>query len=86
VIQVSGSGNTVCASGPADPAPMLRLPAEPTHLAGREEEAEAVLALLAPTSRARAATVVSVLSGLPGIGKTALALHVAHQADSTSTP
>jgi hypothetical protein len=80
VIQVSGSGNTVCASGPADPAPMLRLPAEPTRLAGREEEAEAVLALLAPTSRARAATVVSVLSGLPGIGKTALALHVAHQA------
>ena len=80
VIQVSGSGNTVCASGPADPAPMLRLPAEPAHLAGREKEAEAVLALLAPSSRARAATVVSVLSGLPGIGKTALALHVAHQA------
>ncbi|MEU9229326.1 tetratricopeptide repeat protein [Streptomyces massasporeus] len=80
VIQVSGDGNTVCASGPEDPTPMLRLPAEPTHLAGREKEAEAVLALLAPSSRARATPVVSVLSGLPGIGKTALALHVAHQA------
>ncbi|MEV0241530.1 tetratricopeptide repeat protein [Streptomyces sp. NPDC050674] len=80
MIQVSGTGNTVCASAPADPAPMLRLPAEPAYLAGREKEAEAVLALLAPASRARAATVVSVLSGLPGIGKTALALHVAHRA------
>ncbi|MFF5313670.1 tetratricopeptide repeat protein [Streptomyces massasporeus] len=80
VIQVSGDGNTVCASGPEDRTPMLRLPAEPTHLAGREKEAEAVLALLAPSSRARATPVVSVLSGLPGIGKTALALHVAHQA------
>ncbi|MFD7243903.1 tetratricopeptide repeat protein [Streptomyces massasporeus] len=80
VIQVSGDGNTVCASGPEDPTPMLRLPAEPAHLAGREKEAEAVLALLAPSSRARATPVVSVLSGLPGIGKTALALHVAHQA------
>ncbi|NEE07921.1 tetratricopeptide repeat protein [Streptomyces sp. SID7499] len=80
MIQVSGDGNTVCASGPEDPTPVLRLPAEPAHLAGREKEAEAVLALLAPSSRARATPVVSVLSGLPGIGKTALALHVAHQA------
>ncbi|MFG2811323.1 tetratricopeptide repeat protein [Streptomyces massasporeus] len=80
VIQVSGDGNTVCASGSEEPTPMLRLPAEPTHLAGREKEAEAVLALLAPSSGARATPVVSVLSGLPGIGKTALALHVAHQA------
>ncbi|MBX9361112.1 tetratricopeptide repeat protein [Streptomyces sp. WAC04114] len=80
VIQVNGDGNMVCASGPEHPTPMLRLPAEPTHLAGREKEAEDVLALLAPSSRARATPVVSVLSGLPGIGKTALALHVAHQA------
>ncbi|MFJ4277519.1 tetratricopeptide repeat protein [Streptomyces massasporeus] len=80
VIQVSGDGNTVCASGPEDPTPMLRLPAEPTHLTGREKETEAVLALLAPSSRVRATPVVSLLSGLPGIGKTALALHVAHQA------
>ncbi|MFF8012870.1 AAA family ATPase [Streptomyces sp. NPDC007929] len=80
VIQVSGDGNTVCASSPADPMPMLRLPAEPAHLAGREKEAEAVLGLLAPSTRAPATPVVSVLSGLPGIGKTALALHVAHQA------
>ncbi|MEU9574810.1 tetratricopeptide repeat protein [Streptomyces massasporeus] len=80
MIQVNGDGNMVCASGPEHPTPMLRLPAEPTHLAGREKEAEAVLALLAPSSRARATPVVSVLSGLPGIGKTALALHVAHQA------
>ncbi|MFF7731412.1 NB-ARC domain-containing protein [Streptomyces sp. NPDC007984] len=80
VIQVSGDGNTVCASSPADPMPMLRLPAEPVHLAGREKEAEAVLGLLAPSTRAPATPVVSVLCGLPGIGKTALALHVAHQA------
>ncbi|MBW8796420.1 MAG: ATP-binding protein [Streptomyces sp.] len=80
VIQISGSGNHVCASGAADRSPVLHLPAEPTLLAGREKEAEAVLALLAPVSRGRPDAVVSLLSGLPGIGKTALALHVAHRA------
>ncbi|WP_406435713.1 tetratricopeptide repeat protein [Streptomyces sp. NBC_00631] len=80
VIQISGSGNQVCASGAADRSPVLHLPAEPTRLAGREKEAEAVLALLAPVSRGRPDAVVSLLSGLPGIGKTALALHVAHRA------
>ncbi|MFD4600892.1 tetratricopeptide repeat protein [Streptomyces sp. NPDC058464] len=80
VIQITGTGNHVCASGAADPAPVLQLPAGPVHLAGREQEAEAVLALLAPASRSRPDAVVSLLSGLPGIGKTALALHVAHRA------
>ncbi|MEV5954704.1 tetratricopeptide repeat protein [Streptomyces sp. NPDC051987] len=80
VIQITGSGNQVCASGAADRSPVLHLPAEPPHLAGREQEAEAVLALLAPVSRGRPDAVVSLLSGLPGIGKTALALHVAHRA------
>ncbi|MER5280749.1 BTAD domain-containing putative transcriptional regulator [Streptomyces sp. NPDC002809] len=58
------------------PAP---LPAVPSFT-GRGDEVEALTALLtpAPVSTGQAQTRLAVLAGAPGIGKTALALHVAH--------
>lgn len=54
-----------------------QLPPETTHFVGREELSEKVAAALTPSRRA-AVPLVSLI-GPPGIGKTALALHVAHR-------
>ncbi|MDT0414602.1 tetratricopeptide repeat protein [Streptomyces sp. DSM 41982] len=65
-----------------EPGPVMTLPAAPSVFVGREHEVARVRDVLAPVSkgdRARA-VVVSVLTGLGGIGKTALALHTAHLA------
>ncbi|MCO5999771.1 AfsR/SARP family transcriptional regulator [Actinoallomurus rhizosphaericola] len=54
-----------------------QLPADLGDFTGREEEAAEMIALLSPASSTTAPRVVEV-SGPPGIGKTALALRVAH--------
>jgi transcriptional regulator with XRE-family HTH domain len=57
------------------------LPPSVTDFTGREQEVASVLGLLATDSRQdRAhAVVISAVAGKPGIGKTTLAIHVAHR-------
>ncbi|WP_405803535.1 tetratricopeptide repeat protein [Streptomyces sp. NBC_00210] len=66
-------------TGPV-PQATAALPAPPAHLVGRTSEAAQLLELLDPEGQGPSAVVVSAVSGLGGIGKTALALHVAHEA------
>jgi len=62
---------------PSSPAVPSLLPADVAAFSGRGEEIGRVLALLDPCSASTAVPVVSVI-GRPGVGKTALAVHVAH--------
>ena len=64
-------------SGPAPRAPAA-LPAGPGRLVGRDGEVEELLGLLDPRRPGPPAVVVA---GLAGVGKTALALHAAHEAE-----
>ncbi|MFV2115292.1 BTAD domain-containing putative transcriptional regulator [Micromonospora sp. LOL_025] len=67
------------ASAPAPPAnPMFQLPADPGTLHGRAEVVAAVQASIAAAAAAGRLPLVSV-SGAPGVGKTALAVHVGHR-------
>ncbi|WP_380279063.1 tetratricopeptide repeat protein [Kitasatospora purpeofusca] len=65
--------------GPA-PTALASLPAPPVDLVGRGEVSEALLALLAPSAGDGGPVLVSAVAGLAGVGKTALALHAAHEA------
>ena len=62
-------------SGPGTPP--RQLPPDLPDFVGRAEEIAAVTALLRPQG---GSPVVVVVSGPPGVGKTALGIHVAHQA------
>ncbi|WP_351234578.1 tetratricopeptide repeat protein [Streptomyces sp. NPDC002133] len=84
VTQVAGDQyiHVHAAAGPA-PLATAALPAAPTQLVGRDDEASRLLRLLDPAiggPNTKPAVVVSAVSGLAGIGKTALALQVAHEA------
>lgn len=66
--------------GLAEPAPMVRphmLPAQIDHFAGRPEEEAAIVRALTAAGQPSAAIVAVI--GASGLGKSALALHVAHQ-------
>ncbi|GGP55746.1 tetratricopeptide repeat protein [Streptomyces melanogenes] len=82
--QIAGDHYTYTSerTGPA-PRAMAALPAGPPRLVGRGDETARLLRVLEPgpaRSPAASAVVVSAVSGLAGIGKTALALHTAHEA------
>ncbi|WP_369200904.1 tetratricopeptide repeat protein [Streptomyces sp. PU-14G] len=62
---------------------MAGLPARVGTFAGREEILEALVSSLAPDAAGTGAARVSALAGLPGVGKTELALQVADRALST---
>ncbi|MEH0418240.1 ATP-binding protein [Streptomyces sp. B21-083] len=60
---------------------MSALPAPPTAFTGREQHVRALLDVLDPGTETSAdAVLISAVGGLGGVGKTALALHVAHAA------
>ncbi|MDH2427203.1 BTAD domain-containing putative transcriptional regulator [Sphaerisporangium sp. TRM90804] len=56
-----------------------RLPADPPGLVGRERVAGAVERLLLERPGGGGATPIVSLAGVPGVGKTALAVHLAHR-------
>ena len=62
----------------AGPAPVT-LDRDPVHLTGREEELRELLAGVAEDLQAGKGTVVYALDGMPGVGKSALAIHAAHR-------
>ncbi|GII79516.1 SARP family transcriptional regulator [Sphaerisporangium rufum] len=62
-------------AGPAAPPRPAQLPAGPRCFAGRDDELRALDRLVGGDAAAR----VVVMQGLPGVGKTALALHCAHR-------
>ena len=73
------------AEGPGDPVAAQRvvprhLPAATRHFAGRAGALKALTELAAEVAETSQATVISVIDGTAGIGKTTLALHFAHQA------
>jgi tetratricopeptide (TPR) repeat protein len=56
-----------------------QLPADDVDLMGREDVFNQIVSLLEPTTSPKALTSSTVvLSGSPGVGKTALAVHIAH--------
>jgi len=56
-----------------------QLPATARHFVGRGPTLKALAGLAAETTRASHSTVIAVINGTAGIGKTTLALHFAHQ-------
>jgi hypothetical protein len=77
IIQVAG--DIYVGAGSALRA-VASLPAGPARLVGRDDEVALLLDLLAPHGVDPRPVVVSAVAGLPGVGKTALALDVAHRA------
>ncbi|MFC8670689.1 tetratricopeptide repeat protein [Streptomyces sp. NPDC057199] len=58
----------------------VRLPPPPTAFVGRDSEVRDLLEFLDPHERSGPSTATALVTGMVGIGKTALALHVAHEA------
>ena len=67
------------AAGYRQPGVPRQLPAGVRHFVGRAEELGRLSGLLDETSGAGGAVVISAIGGTAGIGKTALAVHWAHQ-------
>ncbi len=68
------------ADGGTAPVVPRGTPATVPHFVGREDELAALTALLVrPDQRAPGTAVISAIGGTAGVGKTALALHWAHQ-------
>ncbi|GGT56999.1 hypothetical protein GCM10010271_70890 [Streptomyces kurssanovii] len=72
---------------PAQSTGPVTLPAAPAELVGRQQPLQQILAWLSPDQHHEAESgpqtgpvVVSAVAGMGGVGKTALALHAAHQA------
>jgi tetratricopeptide (TPR) repeat protein len=74
-----GSVTGVGAAAPASSGGVSNLLSAPAVFTGRDEETEQLLDVLDP-SRMSGRPTVSAVSGLGGVGKTALTLHVAHTA------
>jgi DNA-binding SARP family transcriptional activator/tetratricopeptide (TPR) repeat protein len=68
------------AGGQASIVPVpAQLPASPRHFTGRRVESRRLFQLLENASGSSSGTAVATITGRPGVGKTALALHVAHR-------
>jgi len=62
---------------PLPPKSLYQLPPDIAHFTGRQNELARLRALL--TERPIPTVVISAITGAAGVGKTALALHVAHE-------
>ncbi|MFD4627640.1 tetratricopeptide repeat protein [Streptomyces sp. NPDC058475] len=67
------------AHGPV-PVATADLPAAPAGFTGREDDLARLLPVLDPSADTESPVVICAVSGLGGIGKTALALHASHKA------
>ncbi|MCQ8187579.1 AfsR/SARP family transcriptional regulator [Streptomyces rugosispiralis] len=75
----TGHGQGVSAARPArNPPRPAQLPAAPTAFAGRADEAAALRSLMCSPASDPGSAVIVALTGGPGVGKSALALHLAH--------
>jgi DNA-binding SARP family transcriptional activator len=74
------AGKQVAASG-TGPRPVVprQLPAAAWHFTGRTDELKSLTSLLEGAADQRGTVLISAIGGMPGIGKTALALHWAHR-------
>ncbi|WP_405406625.1 tetratricopeptide repeat protein [Streptomyces sp. NBC_01104] len=83
-------GGRTAARREADVQGPVSLPPPPLGFTGREAEAERILSWLGPVPEAAPeeggpSSAVCVVSGMGGVGKTALALHAAHRARNVFT-
>ncbi|MFF9484072.1 tetratricopeptide repeat protein [Streptomyces sp. NPDC014676] len=78
--EVIGVQVVIQQGGVAVPEAMAGLPPRPGGFTGRERETRELLRELDPAGKQSAATLVAAVSGLGGIGKTALAVETAHLA------
>jgi tetratricopeptide (TPR) repeat protein len=78
--EVVGVQVVIQRGGAAVPEAMAGLPPRPGGFTGRERETEDLLRALDPAGTQSAATLVAAVSGLGGIGKTALAVETAYLA------
>jgi DNA-binding SARP family transcriptional activator len=62
----------------ADIASWHNLPADADDFTGRTDEVHRLLDVLSPDDPRRTALLVNAINGMPGVGKTTLAVHVAH--------
>ncbi|WP_158717333.1 tetratricopeptide repeat protein [Streptomyces sp. NRRL F-4474] len=77
---VAGDQYVLAPSRGPEPQASVALPAAPTQLFGRHAQLQQVLTLLDPAEQRSSAITVTAVSGLAGVGKTALALYAAHEA------
>jgi DNA-binding SARP family transcriptional activator/tetratricopeptide (TPR) repeat protein len=79
---VAGTSVSLATPRPAGPPP-AQLPLAVPAFAGRRRELAQLDELVALSNQQSATVVISALSGAPGVGKTALAVHWAHQVRSS---
>jgi DNA-binding SARP family transcriptional activator/tetratricopeptide (TPR) repeat protein len=72
------TGPVFVGDGPGLPVP-AQLPADVSHFTGRENQVKSLAELLAGHRHQPGPVVISAITGIPGVGKTALAVHFAHQ-------
>ncbi|WP_347627307.1 BTAD domain-containing putative transcriptional regulator [Sphaerisporangium sp. B11E5] len=75
----AGPGPPAAGEPAASPARPAQLPVDLAAFSGRQDEMARVLSLLSGEGRASTTVVISAIGGIAGIGKTALAVHLAHQ-------
>jgi DNA-binding SARP family transcriptional activator len=73
------SGLSSAASGASESVVPRQLPAAAWHFTGRAGELKSLTSLLDDDEGRRGTVLITAIGGMPGIGKTALALHWAHQ-------
>jgi tetratricopeptide (TPR) repeat protein len=62
----------------APPGVRFSLPPDTAAFTGRDEELDRIAAAAADTAQAGGVVAVGAIDGMPGVGKTALAVHIAH--------